>query len=103
MAYKNIAYAKDEQKNNIRFYKRSIAAAESQIDSARAALQSARTSFETISQKYQAQLVSYNDYLDSLIARYNAESTYIQSLNNYELQKANYIFYSGQMLLDYIE
>lgn len=103
MAYKNIAYAKEEQKNNIKFYKRSILAAQSQINSARAALNSARTSFETVAQKYQAQLVSYNDYLDSLIARYSAESTYIQSLNNYELQKANYIFYSGQMLLDYID
>ena len=103
MAYKNIAYAKEEQKNNIKFYKRSIVAAQSQINSARAALTSARTSFDTVAQKYQAQLVSYNDYLDSLIARYNAESTYIESLNNYELQKANYIFYSGQMLLDYID
>lgn len=103
MAYKNIAYAKEEQKNNARFYKRSIIAAKAQIDSARAALTSARTSFDTVAQKYQAQLVSYNDYLNSLIARYNAESTYIQSINNYELQKANYIFYSGQMLLDYID
>lgn len=99
---KNIAYAKEQQKNNIKFYKKSIAAALAQIDSAKAALKSARTSFETVSQKYNAQLVNYNDYLDSLITRYNAESTYIQSLNNYELQKANYIFYSGQMLLDYI-
>lgn len=99
---KGIAYAKEEQKNNIKFYKKSITTALAQINSARAALKSARTSFESISQKYNAQLVSYNDYLDSLIMRYNAESTYIQSLNNYELQKANYIFYSGQMLLDYI-
>ena len=103
MAYKNIAYARDEQKNNIKFYKKSIVAAQSQINSAKAALKSATTSFETILQKYQAQLVSYNDYLDSLIAKYNAESVYIQSLNNFELQKANYIFYSGQMLLDYID
>lgn len=103
MAYKNIAYMRDEQKNNIKFYKKSIIAAQSQINSAKAALKSATTSFETILQKYQAQLVSYNDYLDSLIAKYNAESVYIQSLNNFELQKANYIFYSGQMLLDYID
>ncbi len=100
---KNIAYAKEEQKNNVRFYKRSILAAQAQIESAKAALKSASTSFDTISQKYQAQLVSYNDYLDSLIAKYNAESTYIQSLNNYELQKANYIFYSGQTLISYID
>lgn len=100
---KNIAYAKEEQKNNARFYKKSILAAQTQINSAKAALKSATTSFDTISQKYQSQLVSYNDYLDALIARYNAESTYIQSLNNYELQKANYIFYSGQTLLNYID
>ena len=103
MAYKNIAYMRDEQKNNIKCYKKSIIAAQSQINSAKVALKSATTSFETILQKYQAQLVSYNDYLDSLIAKYNAESVYIQSLNNFELQKANYIFYSGQMLLDYID
>ncbi|MGX3011141.1 TolC family protein [Helicobacter sp. 23-1044] len=103
MVSKNIAYMRDEQKNNIKFYKKSIIAAQSQINSAKAALKSATTSFETILQKYQAQLVSYNDYLDSLIAKYNAESVYIQSLNNFELQKANYIFYSGQTLLDYID
>lgn len=87
----------------MRFYKKSILAAQTQINSAKAALKSATTSFDTISQKYQSQLASYNDYLDALIARYNAESTYIQSLNNYELQKANYIFYSGQTLLNYID
>ncbi|MDE6887018.1 MAG: TolC family protein [Helicobacteraceae bacterium] len=99
---KNIAYAKEEQKNNIKFYKRSIMAALSQIESAKASLKSASIAFDTVAQKYLSQLVNYNTYLDALIMKYNAESTYIQSLNNYELQKANYIFYSGQMLLDYI-
>ncbi|WP_181881763.1 TolC family protein [Helicobacter sp. MIT 14-3879] len=99
---KDIAYAKEEQKNNIKFYKSSILAALSQIDSAKASLKSATIAFDTVAQKYLSQLVSYNTYLDALIMKYNAESTYIQSLNNYELQKANYIFYSGQMLLDYI-
>ena len=98
-----IEYAKNEQQNNIRFYKSAINTALSQIRSAEASLKSASISFENISQKYNAQLVNYNDYLDSLSAKYNAEATYIQSLNNYELQKANYIFYSGQALSDYID
>ncbi len=100
---KTIAYAKEEQKNNIKYYKKSMEAAQAQIKSAEASLKSATISFENVAQKYNAQLVNYNDYLDSLTTRYDAESTYIQSLNNYELQKANYIFYSGQALLDYVE
>ena len=102
MLQKGIEYAKIEQENNIKFYKKSIEAALSQIRSAEASLKSASISFESISQKYNAQLINYNDYLDSLSAKYNAEATYIQSLNNYELQKANYIFYSGQTLSDYV-
>lgn len=102
MLQKSIEYAKIEQENNVKFYKKSIEAALSQIRSAEASLKSASISFETISQKYNAQLINYNDYLDSLSAKYNAEATYIQSLNNYELQKANYIFYSGQTLSDYV-
>ena len=102
MLQKGIEYAKIEQENNVKFYKKSIEAALLQIRSAEASLKSASISFDSISEKYNAQLVNYNDYLDSLSAKYNAEATYIQSLNNYELQKANYIFYSGQTLSDYV-
>lgn len=100
---KGIIYAKEEQKNNVKFYKRSIEAALSQIKSAEAALKSATISFDNILEKYNAQLVNYNDYLDALSTKYNAEATFVQSLNNYELQKANYVFYSGQALLDYVK
>ncbi|RAX54744.1 hypothetical protein CCY99_03000 [Helicobacter sp. 16-1353] len=100
---KGIAYAKEEQKSNIKFYKKSIEAALSQIKSAEASLKSASISFDNVAEKYNAQLVNYNDYLDALSTKYDAEATFIQSLNNYELQKANYIFYSGQTLLDYVD
>lgn len=100
---KNIAYAKEEQKNNIKLYKKAIETSLSQINSSEAALKSANISFDSVSRKYEAQLVSYTDYLDALIKKYDAESTYIKSLNNHELQKANYIFYSGQMFFDYVK
>lgn len=99
---KLIAYAKIEQKNNISLYLRALNAAKTQIESARSALKSATVSFESVSQKYSAALVGYNDYLNALTTRFNAEATFVAALNNYELQKANYIFYSGQGLLDYV-
>ena len=98
----NIAQAKKEQENNIIIYKQALQTSLAQINSAKASLKSATIAFESIAQKYDAQLVPYTDYLDALTKRYNAESLYIQSLNNYELQKANYIFYSGQPILSYI-
>lgn len=101
-AHKMIAYAKIEQDNNVKFYKQSIDSAKLQVQSAKDALDSSILSFKNVEEKYRANLVGYNEYLDSLTMRYNAESMYINALNNYELQKANYIFYSGQKLLDYI-
>ena len=53
--------------------------------------------------KYNNQLVNFTDYLRALSTKYNAEATYNQALNNYELQKANYIFYSGQQIQEYIK
>lgn len=97
----NILQAKKEQENNIIIYKQALQTSLAQINSAKASLKSATIAFNSIAQKYDAQLVPYTDYLDALTKRYNAESLYIQSLNNYELQKANYIFYSGQSILSY--
>lgn len=53
--------------------------------------------------RYDANLVTFTEYLQALSTKYDAESTFIQALNNYEIQKANYIFYSGQELEQYIQ
>lgn len=101
-AMKNVAYKKEEQKRDIKLYHKSLQIAKAKIKSAEAGLKSAMIAFENISKQYDAQLVTYVDYLNALSQKFNAEATYVESLNNYEIQKANFVFYSGQDLQQYI-
>lgn len=100
---KQLAYKQSEKTKDEALYRKRLEVAQSQIQSAEASLKSAVISFENIHKKYTNQLVNFTDYLRALSTRYDAEATYNQSLNNYELQKANYIFYSGQQIQDYIK
>lgn len=102
-ALKELNYKKEEQKKDIALYKKSLDIAKIKVKSAEAGLRSALLTFENVSKRYDAQLVNYVDYLNALSQKFNAEATYIESLNDYELQKANFVFYSGQDLEKYIE
>lgn len=99
---KELAYKKEEQKKDISFYKKSLDIAKIKVKSAEAGLKSAMITFENVSKRYDAQLVNYVDYLNALSQKFNAEATYIESLNNYEIQKASFVFYSGQDLKAYV-
>lgn len=98
LAYKQAEKTKDEQ-----LYRKTLEVAQSKIASAEASLKSANISFDNVRKKYNNQLVNFTDYLRALSTKYNAEATYNQALNNYELQKANYIFYSGQQIQEYVK
>ena len=100
---KELAYKKYEQEKDEKLYRKSIEIAEARIKSAEAALKSASVSFENVARRYEAQVLNFSDYLQSLSRRFSAESTYTQSLNDYEIEKARYIYYSGQQIEDYIE
>ncbi len=100
---KELAYKKYEQEKDERLYRKSIEIAEARIKSAEAALKSASVSFDNVTRRYEAQVLNFSDYLQSLSRRFSAESTYTQSLNDYEIEKARYIYYSGQQIEDYIE
>lgn len=100
---KVLIYKQLEQKKDEKLYRKSLEIAKAKIASAEASLNSARVSFAYIKKKYDAQLVTFTDYLQALSTRFDAEATYNQSLNNYEMQKANYIFYSGQKIQDYMK
>lgn len=99
---KNLAYKKSEQKKDEELYRKSIEVARNQIKSAKASVISANLSYDNMKKRYDANLVTFTEYLQALSTKYDAESTFIQALNNYELQKANYIFYSGQELEKYV-
>ncbi len=100
---KNLAYKKNEQKKDEELYRKAIEVAQNQIKSAKASLISANLSYDNMKKRYDANLVTFTEYLQALSTKYDAESTFIQALNNYEIQKANYIFYSGQELEQYIQ
>lgn len=100
---KELAYKKYEQEKDERLYRKSIEIAEARIKSAEAALKSASVSFDNVARRYEAQVLNFSDYLQSLSRRFSAESTYTQSLNDYEIEKARYIYYSGQQIGDYIQ
>lgn len=100
---KELSYKREEQKRDIELYKKSLDIAKIKVNSAEAGLKSATITFDNVSKRYDAQLVNYVDYLNALSQKFIAEATYVESLNNYELQKANFAFFSGQDLEKHIK
>ena len=98
LAYKKMEQAKDEE-----LYRKTLEIAKKKIKSAQDNLKSANIAYANIKKKYDANLITFTDYLQALSTKFDAESTFNQSLNNYEIQKANYIFYSGQKIKDFIK
>lgn len=102
-AQKELAYKKNEQEKDEKLYRKSLEIAQAKIKSAEAALKSANISFENVAKRYNSQILNFTDYLQSLSTKFNAETTFIQSLNAYEIEKARYLYYSGQEIEDYIQ
>ncbi|STQ87129.1 TolC family protein [Helicobacter muridarum] len=100
---KILNYKKNEQKKDEELYRMAITLAKNQIESAKASLISANLSYDNMKKRYEANIVTFTEYMQALSTKYDAESTLIQALNNYETQKANYIFYSGQEIDKYIK
>lgn len=100
---KELAYKKEEQKKDEKLYRKALEIAQVQIKASEAALHSASVAFQNVAKKYDAQILNFTDYLQSLTKKFEAEATYNKALNNYEKQKAYYIYYSGQDLESYIQ
>lgn len=100
---KELAYKKEEQKKDEKLYKKSIETAIAKIKASEAAFRSASIAFDNVAKKYDSQILNFIDYLQSLTRKFEAEATYNQALNDYEMQKAYYIYYSGQDLQEHIE
>lgn len=100
---KELAYKKEEQKKDEKLYRKSLEIALTKIKASEAALRSASIAFENVAKRYDAQILNFVDYLQSLAKKVEAEATYNQALNDYEIQKAYYIYYSGQNLEEHIQ
>ena len=99
---KEIDYKIEEQKiqNNISIAR--IMASKAKINSSQSALKAAKSAFEVMTEKYNAGLVDYVSYLDSLTSKTNAIVAHEISLNELQTAYAIYYYYNGKNLQDMI-
>jgi outer membrane protein TolC len=91
-----ISYQTKEQKIQYELAKSRINTINAKINSARSALKAAESAFKTIEEKYNASIVDYVTYLDTLTKKTNAKALYESSLNDLEVAYAIYYFYAGK-------
>lgn len=72
------------------------------IDASNARVSATNISFDAVNKKYQAGLVSYNDFLSALSRLYEAKAGLNMEENSYEINKAKYYYLLGMDVLDEI-
>ena len=73
------------------------------IKSAKSALVSATSAYKIISKKYDAGIVDNVVYLDALASKTTAQALHEQSLNDLEIAYAEYYFYAGKNIEEFLE
>jgi len=92
----HINYQTKEQKVQYNLAKARIKTANARIKSAKSALRASSSAFITIEKKYNAGIVDYIVYLETLTKRTNAKALYESSLNDLELAYATLYFYEAK-------
>ena len=91
-----INYQTKEQKVQYNLAKQRIVTANARIKSAKSALNAATSAFITIEKKYNAGIVDYVVYLETLTKKTNSKAFYESSLNDLEVAYATLYFYEGK-------
>lgn len=73
------------------------------IKSAKAGLNAANSAYEVIKSKYQNGLVDNVAYLEALTEKYDAQSVLETAEYDLEIKKANIIYYSGEILEEFVK
>lgn len=97
------AYSKDSQKREAKIAKNALHSAKEKIKWAQDSLKSAKITYAFAKEKFHANLIDYTQYLNALSLLLNAQSFSDESLFDYEIKKAEFIFSSGQDLEDFLE
>ncbi len=98
-----VSYFKKEQEMRYKLSYEAIKTNHIKIKSASSALTSASSAFKTISKKYDAGIVDNVTYLDALTSQTKAKALYETSLNDLEIAYANYYFYAGKNIEEFLE
>ena len=91
-----IEFHTKEQKVRYELSKERIKTAKAKIKSSLSALNSASSAFVTIEKKYNAGIVDYIVYLQSLTQKTNAKAQYERSLNDLEVAYATLYYYQAK-------
>ncbi len=92
-----------EQKSSFELAKKRLNAIKAQIKSSISALRSADSTYEIVTQKYEAGLVDNVAYLDALNAKSAAMSRYKSSLYDYEIAKSLFYYFAGKDPKEFIK
>ncbi len=98
-----ITFQTKEQEMQFRLASSRIQTAKVRILSSKSALNAATNAFETIEKKYNAGIVDYIIYLDSLSKKTSSTSLYKSGLNELEIAYAIYYYYSGKNIKEELQ
>jgi len=94
-AIEQLKYNKDKEKMLFNLAKRKLLTQRVKISSARAALKMANRVYKSAKIKYENGMIDIIAYLDALSKKTINQALYKKALNDYEIAKANYYFFSG--------
>lgn len=86
-----------------RLAKKSLHIAKIKIDATKATLEAASSTYELIKLRYQNGVVDNIAYLQALSEKYDASRKYKRALYDYEIKKAEVIYYSGKDIKEYLQ
>ena len=96
-------YEKNRSNVDLKLAYKSYNIAKLKINSAKASLKSANTTFDSVEAKYQNSLVDNVAYLEALSEKYNALSTLKSALYDLEIKRATIIYHSGKDLVGFVK
>ena len=97
------AYLKDSQNRELIIAKEALKSAKEKISWADSGVKSASIAYSYAKEKFNAQLIDYTQYLNTLSALLNAQSFYDSARFDYEIKKAEFLYKNGDNLADFIK
>lgn len=97
-----IAYEQKLSDANIVLAKKAIARTKVLLEAAQQSMSASQKTFDAIEKKYQAKIVDYVKYLDALYQQRDAQAQYNRAKNAQQLAYAQYYYYSGFDIKEFI-
>ncbi len=82
---------------------KSLEISKDKVDASKSTLDAASATYELIKLRYQNGIVDNIAYLQALSEKYEATRGYKRALNDYEVKKAELIYYSGKNIKEYLK